>query len=183
MEDLLMIRLIVLYGIAGGLIVAVPMIWQMMSLEQGEMPPGVVYGYLTMIVALTAVFLGVKHYRDKVLGGAVKFGPALLVGLGINAVASLVYVIGWEISLAFSNYEFVAIYSNSIVESARAEGASPEELQKAIADAESFVTIYRNPLYRMAITFIEMFPVGVLISLISAALLRNSRLLPARASA
>ena len=178
-----MIRLIVLYGIAGGLIVAVPMIWQMMSLEQGEMPPGVVYGYLTMIVALTAVFLGVKHYRDKVLGGAVKFGPALLVGLGISAVASLVYVIGWEISLAFSNYEFVAIYSNSIVEAARAKGASPEELQKAIADAESFATIYRNPLYRMAITFIEMFPVGVLISLISAGLLRNSRLLPARASA
>ena len=177
-----MIRLIVLYGIAGGLIVAVPMVWQMMSLEQGEMPPGVVYGYLTMIVALTAVFLGVKHYRDKVLGGAVKFGPALLVGLGISAVASLVYVIGWEISLAFSNYEFVAIYSNSIVEAARSKGASPEELQKAIADAESFATIYRNPLYRMAITFIEMFPVGVLISLISAGLLRNSRLLPARAA-
>jgi hypothetical protein len=34
----------------------------------------------------------------------------------------------------------------------------------------------------MAITFIEIFPVGVLISLISAAVLRNSRVLPARAA-
>lgn len=54
------------------------------------------------------------------------------------------------------------------------------ELAKVTADAESFATMYRNPLFRVPITFIEMFPVGVLISTISAALLRNSRLLPAR---
>jgi hypothetical protein len=42
--------------------------------------------------------------------------------------------------------------------------------------------MYSNPLYRLPITFVEMFPVGVLISLISAAVLRNSRVLPARGS-
>jgi hypothetical protein len=177
-----MIRLIALYGIVAGLIVAVPMIWLMMTLTPETAPEnGVVYGYLTMIVALTAVFLGIKHYRDKVLGGAIKFGPALLVGLGISAVASIMYVIAWEISLAFSGFDFVASYSKSTLEAARARGASPAELQKVVADLESFARMYANPLYRAAITFIEMFPVGVLISLISAALLRNSRLLPARA--
>ena len=178
-----MLRLITLYGIFAGLIVAIPMVWMMMTLTKDAAPGnGAFYGYLTMIVALTTVFIGIKHYRDKVLGGVIKFGPALLVGLGISAVASVVYVIGWEISLVFSDYDFADSYSKAMVEAARAKGLSPEEIQKASADAESFVTMYRNPLFRMPITFIEMFPVGVLISLISAAVLRNSRILPARAA-
>jgi hypothetical protein len=179
-----MIRLIALYGTLAGLIVAVPMVWSMMVLTPQTAPDnGAVYGYLTMIVALTAVFLGVKHYRDKVLGGAIKFVPALLVGLGISAVASVFYVVGWEISLAFSGFDFAASYSNAMVEAARAKGASPADLQKAIADGEAFAKMYANPFYRLPITFIEMFPVGMLISLISAALLRNSRLLSARSQA
>jgi hypothetical protein len=176
-----MIRLIALYGLIAGLIVAVPMVWSMLTLSPEEAPEnGVLIGYLTMIVALTAVFLGVKHYRDKMLGGVIRFGPALLVGLGISAVASVLYVIGWEISLAFSGFDFADSYSKQMIEAAHARGASAEELQKVMADAAAFAKSYANPLYRMPITFIEMFPVGVLISLISAALLRNSRLLPAR---
>jgi hypothetical protein len=178
-----MIRPIALYGTVAGLIVAIPMVWLMMTLTPDTAPDnGVVFGYLTMIVALTAVFLGIKHYRDKVLGGVIRFGTALLIGLGISAVASAFYVVGWEISLAFSGFDFAGSYSNSLIEAARARGASPEELQKVTADAESFVKMYANPLYRVPITFIEMFPVGVVISLISAGLLRNSRLLPARAT-
>ncbi|MEP7311586.1 MAG: DUF4199 domain-containing protein [Pseudomonadota bacterium] len=177
-----MIRLIALYGTLAGLIVAVPMVWLMKTLTPDTAPDnGALYGYLTMILALTAVFLGVKHYRDRVLGGAIKFGPALLVGLGISAVASIFYVIGWEISLAWSGYDFAGSYTKTLVDAARAKGVSAVELQKVIADAESFTTMYRNPLFRIPITFIEMFPIGVIISLISAALLRNSRLLPARA--
>jgi hypothetical protein len=136
-----------------------------------------------MIVALTAVFLGVKAYRDKVLGGAVRFLPAFGVGLGISAVASIFYVLSWEICMAYSSFDFVAFYKTSMIEAAKAKGATPEQLQKAIADAESFAKMYANPLYRMPITFIEMFPVGLLISLISAAVLRNSRVLPAHRSA
>jgi hypothetical protein len=181
---MLRLRLIALYGSIAGLIVAVPMVWGMLTLtpEAGH-GNGWLYGYLTMIVALTAVFLGIKHYRDKVLGGAIRFGPALLVGLGISAVASVFYVIGWEFSLAYSGFDFATSYSKSLVEAARAKGASPEELQKAMVDAAAFVRMYRNPLYRVAVTFVEMFPVGVLISLISAAVLRNSRVLPARVRA
>jgi Protein of unknown function (DUF4199) len=175
-----MIRLIALYGFVAGLIVAVPMVWVLMTHEPGEQMPGVVTGYLTMIVALTAVFLGVKHYRDKVLGGAIRFGPALLVGLGISAVASVIYVAGWELAVAMSGFDFAGYYSKYMVDTARAKGVSGAELEKVVADAESFVKMYGKPLYRLPMVFIEMFPVGVLISLVSAALLRNSRFLPAR---
>jgi hypothetical protein len=174
-------RLIVLYGLIGGLIVAVPMNWQMLTLEPGDPLPGMLVGYLTMIVALTTVFLGVKQYRDKALGGVIRFGPALLVGLGISAVASLIYVLAWEISLAYGNVDFVELYARSMLDAARARGATEAELQQVVANGESFARLYANPLYRMSITFIEIFPVGLLISLISAAVLRNSRVLPARA--
>ena len=38
---------------------------------------------------------------------------------------------------------------------------------------------YANPVFRLPITFLEIFPVGLLITLVSAGLLRNSELLPA----
>jgi hypothetical protein len=177
-----MTRIIALYGTIAGLIVAVPMVWLMLSMKPGtSMEGGAIYGFLTMIIALTAVFLGVKQYRDKVLGGAIKFGPALLLGLGISAVASLFYTVGWEISLAYTDFDFAEVYSKSLQDKARAEGASDEELRKMMAQANSFAEKYKNPLFRMSVTFLEMFPVGILISLISAGLLRNNRLLPARA--
>ena len=63
---------------------------------------------------------------------------------------------------------------------ARAGGASEAELQQVAADSEGFLRMYANPLFRIPISFVEMFPIGVAFSLISAALLRNSRFLPAR---
>lgn len=178
-----MIRPIFIYGTVAGLIVAIPMLWLMLSVAPDEAPAhSALYGYLTMIVALTAVFLGIKHYRDSVLGGVIRFGTAFLLGLGISAVASIVYAIGWEISLAFGTFDFAAFYSDAMVSAARAKGASGAELEKVMADAAAFVEMYSNPLLRIPITFIEMFPVGILISLISAALLRNPKILPARAA-
>lgn len=176
--------IILRYGIIAGLIVAVPMVWRMLSVEAGDTNPlgGMLVGYLTMLVALTAVFLGIKQYRDKVLGGAIRFLPAFGVGLAISAVACVFYVVGWEISMAFSEFDFTAWYSNYMIEAAKARGASAAELAKAVEEARDFAESYRNPLVRIPFTFIEMFPVGVLVSLISAAVLRNARVLPARAS-
>jgi hypothetical protein len=175
-----MLRIILIYGIIGGVIVAVPMVWSMLTTAPGTIPENAaLYGYLSMLVALTMVFVGVKQYRDKVLGGVIKFGPALLVGLGISAVASLFWVVGWEITLA-TGFDFGAAYEASLVDAARERGASAAEIDQIRADTESFLRMYANPLVRLPITFVEMFPIGLVISLISAGLLRNSRFLPAR---
>jgi hypothetical protein len=177
-----MTHTILRYGLIAGLIVAIPNLVMFLSMSKDSAPLGGGYfiGYTIMIVAFTTVFLGIKHYRDKVLGGVIRFLPAFAVGLGISAVAGILYVIAWEISIAFSSFDFSAFWRESMIESAKARGASPEELQKTIAEADDFLVWYANPIYRMPMTFIEIFPVGVLVSLISAAVLRNSRVLPAR---
>jgi hypothetical protein len=178
-----MVRIIVLYGAIGGLIVAVPMVISMLTLSADAVPDDAAfYGYVTMLLAFTMVFVGVKHYRDKVLGGVIRFGPALGVGLGISAVASLFWVVGWEIALA-TGFDFGTAYLDSLVAAAQARGAPAAEIEQIRAETAEFLARYANPLFRVPITFVEMFPIGVLISLFSAALLRNSRFLPARRAA
>jgi hypothetical protein len=90
------------------------------------------------------------------------------------------YVVGWEISMAYSEFDFAQYWANYLVEGARAKGATAAELARAEADAQRFLVQYADPLWRIPMTFIEIFPVGVLVSLISAAILRNSRILAAR---
>jgi hypothetical protein len=52
-------------------------------------------------------------------------------------------------------------------------------LAKAAAEAKVFDAKYANPFFRMPLTFVAMFPVELVVSLISAAILRNRRALPA----
>jgi uncharacterized protein DUF4199 len=174
-------KIVLIYGLIAGLIVAVPMVASMLTLRAAPDNAALI-GYSTMLVALTAVFLGIKHYRDKVLGGAVKVVPAFLVGLGISAVASAIYAVGWELSIALTGFDFGAASTAAMLDAARAQGASAEELARVTEQAAAFARMYANPLYRLPITFVEMFPIGVVISALSAALLRNSGFLAARGS-
>lgn len=177
-----MIRTITVFGLIGAVITAAFMVAGMMSWADKAEPPenGLVVGYLTQVVALTVVFLGIKHHRDIALGGVIKFLPALGVGLAISAVASLGWVIGWEIVLAMSGLDYIGMMKDMVAQQAQASGASAEQVAKQVADMEEFGKLYAIAPARWAITFIEMFPTGVLISLISAAILRNSRFLPPR---
>ena len=178
-----MLRIIMIYGVIGGVMVAVPMLVSMLTTPAGTIPENsALYGYLSMLLAFTMVFVGIKHYRDKVLGGVIRFVPALGVGLGISAVASLFWVVGWEIMLA-TGFDFGSAYMDSVVAAAQARGAPAAEIEQIRAETAEFLSRYANPLFRLPITFVEMFPIGAPISLISAAMLRNSRFLAARGSA
>lgn len=169
------------FGAIAGVIVSVPTLVIWLRLKPGDtLSAGMAVGYLIMLVALTMVFVGVKQYRDRVLGGVIPFAPALGMGLAISGVAGVFYCLAWEFCLAFGSFDFSAWYSNSLIEGARARGATPAEIEKVAADAAAFVAQYANPLFRVPMTFLEIFPVGVLVSLVSAALLRKPDFMPAR---
>lgn len=177
-----MLRTILIYGLIGGLIVAVPMFSILVLNEDSHSSSqSMITGYALMILGLSMVFVGVKSYRDKVRGGVIKFLPAFLLGLGISFAASLVYVIGWEVVLYLTNYTFATDYAAATIAAAEAKGMPAAELEALRAQYADFERMYANPLFRLPMTFIEIFPVGLIISLITALLLRNPRLLPARA--
>ena len=139
------------------------------------------FGYAVMILALSAIFLGIKRHRDDARGGVIKFFPALLLGLGISVVAGLIYVAVWEVYLAATHYSFMDKYVAAQIAAAKAKGLSGAALARQIAQLDEMKVQYANPLFRLPMTFVEIFPVGVIVSLISAALLCNPRVLPPRA--
>ena len=165
-------------GIAGAIVIGVLVGSFMLDLPNHT--SSMWFGYLIMLVALSLIFVGVKRYRDVECGGVIRFGRALGLGLGISAVAAVVYIIGWEAYLAASGWDFMADYSATIIEGMRAEGASAAALKAKTAEMQGLAKMYENPLLRIPITFVEIFPVGLVVALISAALLRNPKILPAR---
>jgi len=173
-------RTIFIYGLISGAVVALA-ITATIVFSGGRPPHSSVWlGYLIMLVAMSAILVGVKQYRDDALGGVIGFWRALGVGLGIAAVAGLAYVAVWEAYLAVTHYNFVDDYIRATLEAKRSAGVSGAAYQKAVTEMETFRQQYANPLFRWPMTFIEIFPVGVLIALVSAALLRNPRFLSAR---
>ncbi len=177
-----MILTIVTFGVVAGLIVAVPMfvMLALMRLDPAAMASSQALGYALMLAAFSLIVVAVKRHRDRAPGGAIKFWPAFGLGLAISAVASVVYVIGWEITLAVSGMDFIGAYTEASLQTARAKGASEAEIARLSADMAAFSAQYANPLFRLPITFIEIFPIGAVVSLIAALVLRNPRVWPAR---
>lgn len=139
------------------------------------------FGFSVMLVAMSFVFVGVKRYRDVECGGVIRFWPALRLGLLIALVAGLAYVLMWELYLALTQYRFFDDYIAKMVRDAHASGKSAAEVARMTAEMDGMRASYGNPLFRLPMTFAEVAPVGVVVAMVSAALLKNPRMLPARA--
>ncbi|MFZ2236550.1 MAG: DUF4199 domain-containing protein [Dokdonella sp.] len=177
-----MLKKILSYGVIAGLIAGVAV--SVTSITLGDITPtvGMAIGYTAMLIAFTAVFVGIKRYRDVELGGVIRFWPAFGMGVAMSVVASVLYVVAWEALVAATGMDFAGSYAATLIEQQKAAGVSGDELARIVAGMEQFKAEYANPLYRLAMTFVEIFPVGVLVSLVSAGLLRNRRFMPARRS-
>ena len=168
-------RIALVYGLLSGAIVIGGVILGMeLSGGDGDFQVLEWLGYLIMLVALSLVFVGIRQYRDQELGGVITFGKAALTGIAISAVASIVYVAVWEIYLAATDYAFIGEYTAGLIESQRADGLQGPELEAFINEMEAMNANYARPLYRLPLTFVEIFPVGLLVTLISAAVLRKT---------
>ncbi len=176
-----MFRKILFYGLIAGLIAGVSLsittVTSNHSLGGGL---AMLVGYLIMLIALTAIFIAIKRHRDVDLGGVIKFWPALGLGLGISIVAGILYVTAWDLTLVMTHMDFAGSYAHAMIAEAQAKGATGAALAKITSEMDQFKVQYANPLYRWPMTFIEIFPVGVLVSLISAGLLCNRRFLPVK---
>lgn len=174
-----MVRYALIYGLISGFVIAATITASLVLLRGSEFAHSLWFGYLVMLVALSFIFLGVKRYRDVERGGVIRFLPALGVGLAIAVVAGITYVITWETYLSVSGYQFMDEYIPTYIRDEQAAGTSAAEIA---ANVQWMRDVYASPVQRMALTFMEIFPVGLIVALISAALLRFHQLLPATAS-
>lgn len=168
-------KTVLTFGLISGAIMSVMMLATVPFMDRFGFDKGEVIGYTTMVVAFLLVFFGIRSYRDNIAGGTISFGRALAVGLAITAIASLCYTATWEVLYFKVMPDFATKYTQYQMERARAQGKSDAELLKMRADAEKFARSYRNPVFNSAITFLEPLPVGIVITLVSAAILRRKR--------
>lgn len=176
------LRTILIFGTLSGLLLeAIFLTTLSIGIESNEV--GMLVGFLTMFIALSLIFVGVKRYRDIELGGVIRFMPAFLLGLGMAVIASIFYVVGWEAYLAATGNTFVADYFANQIETAQAAGATAAEIAALEASAVEFAEQYADPFYRIPITFMEISPVALIVPLVSALLLKNPRFMPSVAPA
>ncbi|MEO7991443.1 MAG: DUF4199 domain-containing protein [Chryseolinea sp.] len=135
-------------------------------------------GYTTMIIALSMIFFAIKSYRDNQLNGTISFGKALVVGLWITLVAAIIYALTWEVMYNTIASDFAEKMITHSVEKMKEAGATVEEVMTKKKKMEADFEWYKNPILRFGMTIMEIAPVGVLISLICAALLRKKEFLP-----
>jgi hypothetical protein len=169
-------KIVLTFGLISGAISSVLMMALISTVERIGFDRGVVVGYTIIVLSFLMVFFGIRSYRENVGGGYISFGRGFSVGILIALISSVIYVMSWEIVYRNWQYDFPEKYTSYMIEKARASGASPEEIARETEKMNSMWALYKsNILVRAAFTFIEPFPVGLLIAPISAFILRRRR--------
>jgi Protein of unknown function (DUF4199) len=175
-----MTKIVLIFGLISGAIAAALM-WLLVTIVKNDgidFDNALIWGYATMIVALSLVFFGIKSYRDN-NGGRITFLKGLQVGILISLVSAVCYAASWEIYYPTTGQEFMQKYTAYYLDKMRKEGASDAEIEKARVEGEQLIEQNKNFFIRFGITLTEILPVGVIVTLVSAALLRKRDILPA----
>ncbi|MGO4209231.1 DUF4199 domain-containing protein [Terriglobus sp. 2YAB30_2] len=168
-------KVILTFGLIAGAISASLMVVSMAFADRIGFDRGYVVGYTTIVISSLVIFFGVKSYRDNVSDGTVTFGRAFLVGLGIAVISCLCYVAAWEILYYNFMPDFMDKYAAYQVTKLKASGADAITVQKQMDGIARMKVLYANPLYNAAMTFLEPFPVALLVTLGSAVILRRPK--------
>jgi len=163
------------FGLISGGIIALLMSVTIPFADQIGYGKAMILGYTTMVAAFLLVFFGIRSYRDNVGGGSVGFGRAFAVGALIALVSSACYVASWEVMYHAFMPDFMNKYAARQLEVAKEKGATQAELAAQAAELNKAVESYSNPVYNVAMTFMEPLPVGLLIALVSAGILSRRR--------
>ena len=166
-------KTVLTFGLIGGAIMATMMFATLPFADKIGFDKGVIVGYTTMILAFMLVFFGIRSYRENVSDGYITFGRAFAVGILITLITCVCYVVAWEIIYFKFMPDFFDKYASYMIEKAKTSGASQQVIEAQLQQMKSFKAVYDNPLINAAITFTEPFPIGLIVTLISALILRK----------
>jgi hypothetical protein len=164
---------VLVFGLISGLIISVLMVLFMAINDHSNYDLGMVLGYSSMILAFSFVFVGVKNYRDKYNDGVIKFGKAFKVGILIALISSTFYVLTWLVEYYFFMPDFMDQFAASTLKGMQSSGASQAEINQMIAQMADYKEMYKNPVFVILLTYMEVLPVALLFTLASALILKK----------
>ena len=161
-------NIIVKNGLFGSIIVSALLVFVTMYMKANpEKEVSMMIGFAVMILAFFFVAWGIKQQRDA-NNGLITFGKAFMIGLWITLIISTIYVLVWLIILYNFFPNFAEHYTDMAIEK-----ASPEEVAKVTEEMNSFKEMYKNPIWVILFTYMEILPLGIVFSLISALILKK----------
>jgi hypothetical protein len=167
-------KIVLTYGVIAGLITTVMMIISTTLHNQNLDSKGSeIIGFTGMFIAFIFIFIGIKSYRDKQNNGLISFGAAFKIGALICFIASTMYVITWMLECHFFYPDFMEKYAAHTIAEAQKSGINAKQLAKTKVEMNAYVEMYKNPLLRIGFTYIEILPIGLVITLLSAIILKK----------
>ena len=155
-------KIVIVNGlIAGAIVAAMFLITMGLYHKNGNFDGGMWVGYASMLLAFSLIFVAIIRYRDKYNNGVVSFGKAFRIGLYITLIASTIYVVTWLIDYYVFIPDFADKYATAILDKLKASGASAAKIANQTKEMASFKEMYKNPLFVILFTYLEILPVGL----------------------
>jgi Protein of unknown function (DUF4199) len=167
-------KTVLTFGLIAGVIISVLMDGSLLVANKiGSGHNSMLLGYTMMVASFLLVYFGIRSYRDNTLAGQIGFGRAFACGILITLITSVCYVASWEVIYFNFMPHFMDSYWAAQIHKVQSSGLDPATIAAKVAEIQHSQQSYQNPLINMAYTFMEPLPVGLIITLISAALLRR----------
>ncbi|MRG43821.1 DUF4199 family protein [Chitinophaga sp. SYP-B3965] len=167
---------ILVSGLIGGAFLSIVLVYSISLCYSRENFEGnMVLGFASMFLAFSLIFIAVKNFRDKHNGGVVTFGKAFMIGLYISLIASSMYVLTWVIDYYLFVPDFMEKFVAHNIQQVTAKGGSAAEIAEKAKEMNWYADMYKSPIMLVLLTYMEVFPIGLLISLISALILRKKK--------
>ena len=168
---------ILVYGLIAGSVVSILMLISInyISHVDGKVDynTSLLIGYASMLIAFSLVYVGIRNYRDKFNGGVISFGKAFKIGIMIVLIASTIYVVAWLIDYFFFIPDYMEKFSAQELDKLKASGASQMKIDKETMKMANMVKMLKNPLFNALMTYAEILPVGLIVTLISSLILKR----------
>ena len=176
-------KTVLTFGLIAGGIISVLMDSSLLLANKIGSGHSMILGYTIMVASFLLIYFGIRSYRDNTLAGEISFGRAFACGILIALITCVCYVAMWEFLYFNFMPHFMDSYFAAQIHQIQSSGLDPATTAARVAAIQRSQQLYQNPLVNIAYTFIEPLPVGLLITLISAALLRRkARIQPAPAT-
>ncbi len=166
-------KIVLTFGLISGFILSALMAGSLLLADKIGSGHSMLLGYTIMVASFLLVYFGILSYRDNTLAGQISFGRAFACGLLITLITTACYVAMWEILYFNFMPHFMDSYFAAQIHTIQSSGLDPATTAARVAAIQHSQQLYQNPFINMAYTFIEPLPVGLIITLISAAVLRR----------
>ncbi len=166
-------KTVLTFGLISGVMISVLMGGSLLIADKLGSYHSMLLGYTIMVASFLLIYFGVRSYRDNNLAGQISFGRAFACGILITLITCVCYVAMWEILYFNFMPHFMDSYFAAQIHKVQASGLDPATTAAKVAAIQHSQQLYQNPFVNMAYTLMEPLPVGLIITLVSAAILRR----------